>query len=58
MGTWVLGTRGEGRGDIKHWTRGCMGRGRRDVKYRDAGDEGTLMFIAKVQVAVAKIYLE
>ena len=53
-----LGTRWEGHGDIKHGTRGCMGRGRKDVKYRDARDVGTLMFIAKIQVAVAKIYLE
>ena len=26
VGTWDLGTRGEGRGDIKHGTRGRMGR--------------------------------
>ena len=49
VGTWDLGTRGEGRGDIKHGTRGRMGRGRGrgrgDVKYRDPGDVGTLMFI-------------
>ena len=48
-----LGTRGEGSGNIKHGTRG-----RGDVKYRDAEDVGTLMFTDKVQVAVAKIYLE
>ena len=40
MGTWDLGTRGEGRGDIKYGTRGRVGRGRGDVKYRDAGDAG------------------
>ena len=49
VGTWDLGTRGEGRGDIKHGTRGRMGRGRGrgrgDVKYRDPGDVGTLMLI-------------
>ena len=27
MGTWDLGTRGEGRGDIRYGTRGHMGRG-------------------------------
>ena len=32
MGTWDLGTRGEGRGDIKYETRGRVGRGRGDVK--------------------------
>ena len=37
VGTWDLGTRGEGRGDIKYGTRGRVGRGRGDVKYRDTG---------------------
>ena len=49
MGTWDLGTRGEGREDIKHGTQGRIGRGHGDVKYRDSGDVRTLIFIAKVQ---------
>ena len=40
LGTWDWGTQDEGLGDIKHGTP--------DVKYRDAGDVGTLMIIAKV----------
>ena len=35
VGTWDLGTRGEGRGDIRYGTRGRMGR--RDVWDGDAG---------------------
>ena len=35
VGTWDLGTRGEGRGDIRYGTRGRMGRG--DVWDGDAG---------------------
>ena len=49
MGTWDLETRGEGREDIKHGKRGRMRRRCGDVKYRDAGEVGTLKFIAKVQ---------
>ena len=40
VGTWDLGTRDEGLGDIKYGTRGRVGRGHGDVKNRDAGDAG------------------
>ena len=48
LGTGDLGTRDEGLEDIKYGTRGRVGRRRGDVKYRDVGDAGCELIIAKV----------
>lgn len=54
-GTWGRKGRDTGTSSMGH---GDVWDGKGEVKYRDARDVGTLMFIAKIQVAVAKIYLE
>ena len=45
VGTWELGTRDEGLGDIKYGTRGCVGQGQGTL---NTGTWGMWMIIAKV----------